>query len=91
MPPPTAIGKRLKTLTKVDKPTKEKQPAKLSKAKGLSVPSEVTLTEAEQIKLATKRSLTQTHIFHASGSGADEGTGIILGVLDVPTYESDDE
>nr|GFB63988.1 hypothetical protein [Tanacetum cinerariifolium] len=51
----------------------------------------VALTEAEQMNLAKKRSLTQTHISHASGSGADEGTGIIPGVPDVPTYESDDE
>nr|GEX79799.1 hypothetical protein [Tanacetum cinerariifolium] len=34
MPPPTAKGKRLKTSAKVDKPAKEKQPAKTSKAKG---------------------------------------------------------
>nr|GEY48885.1 hypothetical protein [Tanacetum cinerariifolium] len=54
MPPLTAKGKRLKTSAKVDKPVKEKQPVKTSKAK-------------------------------------DEGTGIIPGVLDVPTYESDDE
>nr|GEV99306.1 hypothetical protein [Tanacetum cinerariifolium] len=46
VPPPTTKAKRLKTSAKVDKPAKEKQPAKLSKAKG---------------------------------------------VLDVPTYESDDE
>nr|GEV15112.1 integrase, catalytic region, zinc finger, CCHC-type, peptidase aspartic, catalytic [Tanacetum cinerariifolium] len=38
----------------------------------------------------TKKSLTQTHISHASGSGTDEGTSIIPRVLDVPTYESDD-
>nr|GEV47137.1 hypothetical protein [Tanacetum cinerariifolium] len=91
MPPPTATGKRLKTSAKVGKPAKEKQPAKSSKAKGLNVLSEVALTEAEQMKLATKRILTQTHISHASGSGADEGTGIIPRVLDVLTYESDDE
>nr|GFA49743.1 hypothetical protein [Tanacetum cinerariifolium] len=91
MPPPTAKGKRLKTSAKVDKPAKEKQPAKMSKAKGLTVISDVTLTEAEQMKLATKRSMTQTHISHASGSGADEGTGIIPGIPDVPTYESDEE
>nr|GEX33994.1 hypothetical protein [Tanacetum cinerariifolium] len=91
VPPPTAKGKRLNTLAKVDKPAKEKQPAKSSKAKCLTMLSEVALTEAEQMKLATKRSLTQTHISHASGSGVDEITGIILGVLDVPTYESDDE
>nr|GEU83131.1 hypothetical protein [Tanacetum cinerariifolium] len=91
VPPPTAKGKRLKTSAKVDKPIKEKQPAKSSKAKGLIMLSEVALTEAEQMKLATKRSLTQTHISQANKSGADEGTGIIPGVLDVPTYESDDE
>nr|GEZ63014.1 copia protein [Tanacetum cinerariifolium] len=77
MPPPTTTGKRLKTSAKVGQPAKDKQPAKSSKAKGLTVLSEVALIEAEQIKLATKRSLTQTHISHASGSGADEGTGII--------------
>nr|GEV25921.1 hypothetical protein [Tanacetum cinerariifolium] len=91
MPPPTAIGKRLKTSTKVGKPAKEKQPAKSSKAKRLTLLSKVALTEAEQIKLATKRSLTQTHISHASRSGAYKGTGIIPGVLDLPNYKYDDE
>ncbi|GKC90846.1 hypothetical protein Tco_1151495, partial [Tanacetum coccineum] len=88
--PPTK-GKRLKTYAKAAKTTKKKQPAKTSKAKGLTMLSEVALTEAEQIKLATKRSLIQTHSSHASGSGADEGTGSIPGVPDVPTYESNDE
>nr|GEU28828.1 hypothetical protein [Tanacetum cinerariifolium] len=74
MPPLTAIGKRLKTSAKVGQHAKEKQPAKSSNAKGLTVLSEFALTEAEHIKLATKRSLTQTHISHDSGSGADEGT-----------------
>nr|GEY31821.1 hypothetical protein [Tanacetum cinerariifolium] len=82
MPPPTTKGKRLKTLAKVDKPAKEKQPAKTSRAIGLIVLSEVALTKAKQMKLATKQSLTQTHISHASGSGADERTGIIPGVPD---------
>nr|GEU72321.1 hypothetical protein [Tanacetum cinerariifolium] len=85
MPPPTAAGTRLLTLTK------RKQPTKSSKAKGLTVLSEVALIEAEQIKFATKRSLQQTHISQASGSGAYEGTGIIPGVPDVPTDESDEE
>ncbi|GJX42047.1 hypothetical protein Tco_0257037 [Tanacetum coccineum] len=89
--PPTAKGKRLKTSAKAAKPAKKKQPAKTSKAKGLTVLSEVALTEAEQMELATKRSLIQTHSSHASGSGTDEGTGDILGVPDVPTYASDDE
>nr|GEU66533.1 hypothetical protein [Tanacetum cinerariifolium] len=83
--PPTAACTRLSTFAK------GKQPAKASKAKSLTVLSEVTMTEAEQIKLATKRSMQQTHISQASGSGADEGTCIIQGVLDVPTEESDEE
>nr|GEW26677.1 hypothetical protein [Tanacetum cinerariifolium] len=83
--PPTTAGTRLLTLAK------GKQPAKSSKAKGLTVLSKVAMTEAEQMKLATKRSLQQTHISQASGSGADEGTGIIPGVPDVPTDESDEK
>nr|GEU69804.1 hypothetical protein [Tanacetum cinerariifolium] len=35
----------------------------------------VAMTEAQQLKRATKRSLQQTHISQASGFGADEGTG----------------
>nr|GEW79437.1 reverse transcriptase domain-containing protein [Tanacetum cinerariifolium] len=54
---------------------KGKQAAKASKSKSLSALSEVAMTEAQQLKLATKRSLQQTHISQASGSGADEGTG----------------
>ncbi|GKB01137.1 hypothetical protein Tco_0829181 [Tanacetum coccineum] len=82
-------GKRIKTIAKGDKPAKKKQ--FVTKSKGLIVLSEVALTEAEQIKLATKRSLIQTHSSHASGSGADEGTGTIPRVPDVPTYESNDK
>ncbi|GJZ74966.1 hypothetical protein Tco_0639431 [Tanacetum coccineum] len=89
--PPTAKGKRLKTSAKAAKPAKKKQPAKTSKAKGLTVLSEVTLSKAEQMELATKRSLIQTHSSHASNSGTDEGTGDIPGVPDVPTYVYDDE
>ncbi|GKF13471.1 hypothetical protein Tco_0054933, partial [Tanacetum coccineum] len=72
--PPTTKGKRLKTSAKAAKPAKKKQPTKTSKDKGLTVLSEVTLTEAEQMKLAKKRSLIETHSSHASGSDADEGT-----------------
>nr|GEX06527.1 ribonuclease H-like domain-containing protein [Tanacetum cinerariifolium] len=89
--PKAPQGKRLKTSAKVAKPAKKKQPAKMSKAKGLTMLSEVALTEAKQMKLATKRSLIQTHSSHASGSGTDEGTGGKLGVPDVPTYGSNDE
>ncbi|GJS08069.1 hypothetical protein Tco_0364865 [Tanacetum coccineum] len=62
-------GTRIKSKAKVAKSDKKKQPAKKPKAKGLAVLSEVALTEAEQLKLATKRSKTQFHSSHASGSG----------------------
>nr|GEV31378.1 hypothetical protein [Tanacetum cinerariifolium] len=81
----------IKTLAKAVEPTKKKQLAKTSKAKDLTMLSDVASTEAEQMKLATKRSLIQTHISHVSGSGVDEGTGSIPGVPDVSTYESDDK
>ncbi|GJW13683.1 hypothetical protein Tco_0017816 [Tanacetum coccineum] len=61
-------GTRLKSKAKVAKPDKKKQPAKKTKAKGLAVLSEVTLTEAKQLKLATKRSKKYFHMSHASGS-----------------------
>nr|GFA61755.1 hypothetical protein [Tanacetum cinerariifolium] len=70
---------------------KGKQPAKASKVKSLTALSEVAMIEAKHLKLATKRSLQQTCISQASGSGTDEGTGIILVVPDVPTNESDEE
>ncbi|GJW20309.1 hypothetical protein Tco_0030931 [Tanacetum coccineum] len=87
----TSEGKRLKTSAKVSKPAKKKQPATMSKAKGLNVLSEVALSKDEQMKLATKRSKTQFHSSHASGSGVDKGTGVTPGVPDVPTYDSKDE
>ncbi|GJR69455.1 hypothetical protein Tco_0015520 [Tanacetum coccineum] len=62
-------GTRLKSKAKVTKPDKKKQPAKKTKAKGLDVLSEIALTDAEQIKLATKRSKKDFHGSHASGSG----------------------
>nr|GEW55115.1 hypothetical protein [Tanacetum cinerariifolium] len=55
--PPTAVaGPRLTTSEK------GKQAAKASEAKSLSTLSEVPITEAQQLKLATKRSMQQTHI-----------------------------
>ncbi|GJY42568.1 hypothetical protein Tco_0429838 [Tanacetum coccineum] len=47
--------------------------------------------KAEQMKIVTKRSKIQLHSSHASRSGTNEGTGVSPGVLDVPTYESEDE
>ncbi|GKD32237.1 hypothetical protein Tco_1243015, partial [Tanacetum coccineum] len=53
--------------------------------------SEAVLTEAEQLKIITKRSRKETHSSHASGSGADEGTGVTPGVPDAPDYDSEDD
>ncbi|GJV84985.1 hypothetical protein Tco_1524883 [Tanacetum coccineum] len=77
-------GTRIKSKAKVAKPDKKKQPANKTKAKGLAVLSEVALSKAEQLKLATKRSKKDFHIYN-------EGTGTIQGVPDVPTYESESE
>ncbi|GKB14823.1 hypothetical protein Tco_0848746, partial [Tanacetum coccineum] len=84
--PKPSTGKRVKATAKVAKSGKKKKPAP-----GLETLSDIALTEAEQMKIATKRSLIQTHNSHVSGSGAHEGTGVTPGVPDVPTYESDDE
>ncbi|GKE34011.1 hypothetical protein Tco_1453333 [Tanacetum coccineum] len=79
-------NKRVKATAKVAKSRKKKHPAL-----GLETLSEVALTEAEQLKLATKRSLIQTHSSHASGSGAHEGTGVTPGVPDGKDKDDDDE
>ncbi|GKE25511.1 hypothetical protein Tco_1440895 [Tanacetum coccineum] len=60
-PSPASKGKIIKTSAKGDKPA-------TTKSKGLTVLSEVALSEAEQMKLATKQSLTEFHVSHASGS-----------------------
>ncbi|GJV15942.1 hypothetical protein Tco_1361265, partial [Tanacetum coccineum] len=52
-------GKRIKTSAKGDK----------TKSKGLMVLSEVALSKADQMKLATKRSKKEFHSSHVSGSG----------------------
>nr|GEW29330.1 hypothetical protein [Tanacetum cinerariifolium] len=63
--PLTAAGTRLSTSVN------GKQPDRTSKAKSLIVLSEVAMTKAEQLKLATKRILQQNHISQASS--LDEG------------------
>nr|GEU71696.1 hypothetical protein [Tanacetum cinerariifolium] len=62
------------------KSNKKKQPAKKPKAKGLAVLSEAALTEAQKLKLATKRSKNDFHISHASG--LDDGVNTQSKVLD---------
>ncbi|GKC74072.1 hypothetical protein Tco_1119955 [Tanacetum coccineum] len=60
-------GKIIKTLAKGDKAAKMKQSA--TKSKGLTVLSGVALSEADQMKLATKRRKKEFHSSHASGLG----------------------
>nr|GEZ75115.1 hypothetical protein [Tanacetum cinerariifolium] len=54
-------------------------------------PTDVERTEAEQLKIALKRSRQETHISQQCGSGIDEGTGSRLGVPDVPSDNSEEE
>ncbi|GJY34471.1 retrovirus-related pol polyprotein from transposon TNT 1-94 [Tanacetum coccineum] len=66
---PASKGSRLKSSAKVAKSVKKKQPAKKPITKGLTVLFEVALSEAEQLKLATKRIKIQFHSSHVCGSG----------------------
>ncbi|GKE05228.1 hypothetical protein Tco_1397246, partial [Tanacetum coccineum] len=88
-PTQASKGKRIKTSAKGDIPAKKKQSA--TKSKSLTVLFEVALTKAEHMKIALEKSKTQQHSSHVSGSGADEGTGVTPGVLDVPSYDSEAE
>nr|GEU66580.1 hypothetical protein [Tanacetum cinerariifolium] len=63
----------------------------MSKDAFIPMRNKVAMTEAQQLKLVTKRSLQQTYISQTSGSGVDEGTGTIPGVPDIPTDESEED
>ncbi|GJZ39425.1 hypothetical protein Tco_0585988 [Tanacetum coccineum] len=82
--PPATKGSRIKTSAKVAKSIKKKQPAKKPITKGLTVLSKVALSEAEQLKMATKRSKIQFHSSHARAGDEPE-------VPDVPKYTSESE
>ncbi|GJS55519.1 hypothetical protein Tco_0628881 [Tanacetum coccineum] len=69
--------KRINATAKVPKSGKKKL-----HAQGLETLSEIVLSEAEQIKIATKRSKIQFYSSYASSSGTDEGTGVKPGVPD---------
>ncbi|GKD05108.1 hypothetical protein Tco_1180082 [Tanacetum coccineum] len=79
-PPTDPKGKRVKQTGKMTGSRKQKQPAI-----GLETLSETTLTEAEQLKIAIKRSRIQTHSSQASGSG--DGVDILSKVLDEQVHE----
>ncbi|GJY86818.1 hypothetical protein Tco_0500844 [Tanacetum coccineum] len=96
--PPKTKGSKKKANTdaipKQKPPTapKEKKSGKRKqKTTELENISEADLTEAEQLKIAIKRSRQETHSSHASGSGADEGTGVTPGVPDAPDYDLKDD
>ncbi|GKD90386.1 hypothetical protein Tco_1365893, partial [Tanacetum coccineum] len=72
-------------------PKKQKTGTRKHKSSELENISEADLTEAEQLKIVIKRSRQETHSSHASGSGADEGTGVKPGVPDAPEYDSEDD
>ncbi|GJR61590.1 hypothetical protein Tco_1503752 [Tanacetum coccineum] len=54
--------------------SKKKAPVKADKSKGIEILSDVALSEAAQLKEATKRSQTDFHMLHASGSGNRVGS-----------------
>ncbi|GJW56309.1 hypothetical protein Tco_0103040 [Tanacetum coccineum] len=62
------------------KPTKKKAPVEGDRGKGLNVLSKVALSEAAQLKEATKHNKKDFHISQASGSG--DGTDFESGVPD---------
>ncbi|GJX80094.1 hypothetical protein Tco_0328243 [Tanacetum coccineum] len=68
------------------KPAKKKAPVKADRGKGLNVLSEVALSEAAQLKEATKRSKKYFHISQASGSG--DGTNFESGVPDEQQHKT---
>ncbi|GKD52983.1 hypothetical protein Tco_1286370, partial [Tanacetum coccineum] len=73
-------AKAKKVATTKPKPAKKKASVKADRGKGLNVLLEVALSEAAQIKEATKQSKKEFHASHESDSG--NGTNLGLGVPD---------
>ncbi|GKE19681.1 hypothetical protein Tco_1427258, partial [Tanacetum coccineum] len=69
--------------------SKKKAPAKADRSKGIEILSDVALSEAAQLKEATKRSKKDYHISQASGSG--DGTDFESGVPDEQQRKTSDE
>ncbi|GJT90104.1 hypothetical protein Tco_1078949 [Tanacetum coccineum] len=97
IPPKTKGSKKKANTDAIPKPKSSTAPKKKKSGTGkqktseLENISEADLTEAEQLKIVIKRSRQETHSSHASGSGADEGTGVKPGVPDAPDYDSEDD
>ncbi|GKA43554.1 zinc finger, CCHC-type containing protein [Tanacetum coccineum] len=91
---PTRKSTRVKRSAKVSSAgSKKKATAKADTRKGLKVLFKVALSEEAQLKEVLKRSKQDFNISQASGSGdgTDKGTGIKLGVPDVPKQNSESE
>nr|GFA87530.1 hypothetical protein [Tanacetum cinerariifolium] len=84
-PTPTTI---VVSAPRLSATAKGKQPAR---AITPTEPIDIERTEAEQLKIILERSRQETHISQQRGSGTDEGTGSKLGVLDVPSDDSEEE
>nr|GFA75630.1 hypothetical protein [Tanacetum cinerariifolium] len=82
---PTTIvvsAPRLSATAKGKQPAREITPTE---------PTDVERTEAEQLKIALKRSRQETHVSQQRGLGTDEGTVSRPGVPDVPSDDSKEE
>ncbi|GJR14437.1 hypothetical protein Tco_0797089 [Tanacetum coccineum] len=73
-------AKSKKVVATKPKPTKKKVPVKADRGKGLNVLSKVALSEAAQLREATKQSKKEFHASHASSSS--DRTGLGSGVPD---------
>ncbi|GJW55312.1 hypothetical protein Tco_0099397 [Tanacetum coccineum] len=96
IPPKTKGSKKKANTDAIPKLKPPTAPKKRKSGKGkqktteLENITEADLTEAEQLKIVIKRSRQETHSSHASGSGADEGTGVKPG-YPIPEEEDDDD
>nr|GFB77254.1 hypothetical protein [Tanacetum cinerariifolium] len=69
----------------------EKEILEFLRATSPTDPSDVERTEAEQLKIALRRSRHETHISQQGSSSIDEGTGSLPGVPNVPSNDSEEE
>nr|GFC99261.1 hypothetical protein [Tanacetum cinerariifolium] len=86
-PTPTPIT-TIESAPRLSATAKGKQPAR---AITPIEPTDFQRTEADQLKIALKRSRQETYISQQRGSGTDEGTGSKPGVPDVPSDDSEKE
>ncbi|GKC69996.1 hypothetical protein Tco_1115879 [Tanacetum coccineum] len=88
-----ATGNAIPKPKYVRQTTKEKtvQAPKASSGKRIKSAAKVTKSEKKKQPAQGLKTLSEIALSHASGSSADEGTGVKPGVPDVPSYDSKDE